>query len=65
MDTWSKVTEFFASGLFVLPTTLGIGMDSLEVFAATLGLMQILLVCVSLGGAPTITPPDDKNGKGR
>lgn len=43
MDTWSKVTEFLATGMFVLPTTLGIGLDSLEIFATALGLTQILL----------------------
>ena len=58
MDTWSKLTEFFATGMVVLPTTLGVGMDSLEIFVAALGAMQILLVCVGLGGAPL--PEHDK-----
>lgn len=62
MDTWSKVTEFFATGMVVLPTTLGVGMDSLEIFVAALGAMQILLVCVGLGGAPATVPDKDKAG---
>lgn len=60
MDTWSKITEFFACGLLVLPATLGIGLDSLEIFVAVLGLMQILFIGVSLG-APAVEPPADKN----
>lgn len=62
MDTWSKLTEFFATGMVVLPTTLGVGMDSLEIFVAALGAMQILLVCVGLGGAPL---PEHDKGKAR
>lgn len=56
MDTWTKWTEFFACGLFVLPAILGLGLDSFEVFAVSLGLMQILLIAVTLG-APTVTVP--------
>ena len=56
MDTWSKVTEFFACGLAVLPATLGIGFGSFEVFAVVLGLMQLLLIGVTLG-APTADRP--------
>jgi hypothetical protein len=56
MDTWTKWTEFLACGLFVLPATLGLGLGSFEVFAVTLGLMQILFVTLSLG-APTVTIP--------
>lgn len=62
MDTWTKWTEFFACGLFVLPAILGIGLDSLEVFAATLGLMQILLIAVALG-SPTVTVPASRDGE--
>lgn len=58
MDIWTKTTEFLACGLMVLPAELGIGMNSFEVFAATLGLMQILLIAVTIGG-PTVPPPDD------
>lgn len=56
MDTWTKLTEFLACGLFVLPAMLGFGLDSFEVFAVTLGLMQILLIGVTVG-APTVVPP--------
>jgi len=53
MDRWSKITEFFACGLLVLPTTLGIGLDSFEVFGITLGIMQLLLIGATCG-APTV-----------
>lgn len=56
MDKWTKWTEFFACGLFVLPAMLGIGLDSFEAFAVTLGLMQIVLIAVTLG-APTVAAP--------
>lgn len=56
MDTWTKWTEFLACGLFVLPATLGLGFGSFEVFAVTLGLMQILFITLSLG-APTVAAP--------
>ena len=59
MDTWSDITEFFAAGLFTLPTVLGIGLDSFEVFVAALGLMQILFVCIALG-APTVHPENER-----
>ena len=59
MDTWTKWTEFLACGLFVLPTMLGIGMDSFEVFGVSLGLMQILLIGVTVG-APTVSPAAEK-----
>lgn len=64
MDTWTKWTEFLACGLFVLPAILGLGLDSFEAFAVTLGLMQILFITVSLG-APTVTVPakSDEDGK--
>jgi hypothetical protein len=61
MASWNDVTEFLATGMVVLPTTLGIGMDSLEVFAVTMGAMLILLICVGLGGTPSIYLPDDKD----
>lgn len=56
MDIWTRLTEFFACGLLVLPATLGIGLDSFEVFAVTQGLMVLLLIMVSLG-APAVAPP--------
>ncbi|MBS1145026.1 MAG: hypothetical protein H6R14_2432 [Proteobacteria bacterium] len=59
MDRWTSLTEFFACGLFVLPAILGIGLDDFEVFAVTLGLMQLLLIAVTLG-APTVAAPSDK-----
>jgi hypothetical protein len=65
MDTWTNLTEFFACGLLVLPATLGVGLDSFEVFALTLGLMQLLLIAVSIGG-PTVAAPggkDDRSSK--
>jgi hypothetical protein len=59
MDTWSKWTEFFACGLFVLPATLGIGLDSFEAFGVSLGLMQIVLIAVTLG-APSAPQPEEQ-----
>lgn len=59
MDTWTKLTEFFACGLLVLPAMLGYGLDSFEVFAVTLGLLQIVMITVTLG-APTLTLPESK-----
>ncbi len=56
MDTWSKWTEFFACGLLVLPGTLGIGLDSFEVFAISLSLMLLLLIGFTMG-APAVTKP--------
>lgn len=56
MDTWTKWTEFFSCGLFVLPVFLGIGLDSFVAFAVTLGLMQILLILVTIA-APTVAAP--------
>ncbi|WP_153144820.1 hypothetical protein [Dechloromonas sp. H13] len=65
MDIWTKLTEFLACGLFVLPAMLGFGLDSFEVFAVTLGLMQILLIGVTVG-APTVMPTHhDDAGKHR
>lgn len=58
MDHWSKLTEFFACGLAVLPATLGIGFDSFEVFATTLALMVLLLIGLTMS-APTVRPPTD------
>lgn len=54
MDIWTQWIEFLACGLFVLPATLGIGLGSFDTFAVSLGVMQILLITVSLG-APTVT----------
>lgn len=60
MDTWTNLTEFLACGLLVLPAVLGVGLDSFEVFAITLGLMQLLLIAIT-AGAPTVMPSrDDK-----
>ena len=56
MDRWTKLTEFFACGLAVLPATLGIGLDSFEVFGVTLALMQIVLIGVTIG-APSVPAP--------
>jgi hypothetical protein len=56
MDPWTKLTEFLACGLAVLPATLGIGFDSIEVFATTLSLMVLLLIGFTMG-APTGAPP--------
>lgn len=64
MDPWTKWTEFLACGLFVLPATLGVGLDSFEAFAVTLGLMQILFVMLSLG-APTVMPAKSDKKPGR
>lgn len=58
MDTWTNLTEFLACGLLVLPATLGVGLDSFEVFAVTLGLMQLLLIAIT-AGAPTVMPASD------
>lgn len=62
MDTWTKWTEFLACGLFVLPAILGLGLGSFEVFAVTLGLMQILFIILSLG-APTVPAPAKNENK--
>jgi hypothetical protein len=66
MDNWSKVTEFFACGVLVLPATLGTGLDSFEVFATTLALMMLLLIGVTLG-APAVVPGEveDEDGERR
>ncbi|WP_153131356.1 hypothetical protein [Dechloromonas hortensis] len=60
MDIWTKLTEFLACGLLVLPATLGFGLDSFEVFAITLGLMQLLLIGVTVG-APSAPPSPAKD----
>ena len=62
MDKWSKLTEFFACGLLVLPAMLGFCNDSFEVFAVTLALMQLLLIAVTLG-APSAPAPDEGNDR--
>lgn len=64
MDTWTKWTEFLSCGLLVLPVFLGVELDSFEVFAVTLGIMQILLILVTIG-APTVEAPGeaDKSSK--
>lgn len=60
MDRWSKWTEFFACGLFVLPAVLGFGLDSFDVFAVTLAVMQIALITVTLGApARDDSEPDE------
>ncbi len=66
MDTWSKWTEFFACGLLVLPGTLGIGLDSFEVFAVSLSLMLLLLIAFTLGAPAVIKPAKaDESSKER
>ncbi len=60
MDTWTKLTEFFACGLAVLPATLGYGFDSFEVFAVTLAIMLLLLIGFTIG-APAVQPAPAKN----
>jgi len=64
MDRWTKLTEFFACGLAVLPATLGIGLDSFEVFATSLGLMLLLLIGVTIG-APAVPPPSESGSDGK
>lgn len=59
MDIWTELTEFLLCGLMVLPLTLGFGMGSFEVFAVTLGLMQVALIAV-LSGAPNRPDETDK-----
>lgn len=54
MDIWTRITEFLICGLLVLPLTLGFGLHNFEIFAVTLGLMQVLLIAV-MTGAPTVT----------
>ncbi|WP_234086109.1 hypothetical protein [Azonexus sp. R2A61] len=63
MDRWTKLTEFFACGLAVLPATLGIGLDSFEIFATSLGLMLLLLIGVTIG-APAVPPPSESGSDG-
>jgi hypothetical protein len=58
MDTWTKWTEFLACGLLVLPLTLGLGLDSFEVFALALAPMLIALIAFTVG-APLVEPPED------
>ena len=60
MDRWTKITEFFACGLFVLPAVLGLGLDSFEAFGVSLGIMQLLLIGVTIG-APAVPLPKDKD----
>ncbi|MBS1188391.1 MAG: hypothetical protein H6R10_183 [Rhodocyclaceae bacterium] len=64
MDTWTKWTEFLSCGLFALPPILGIGLDSFEAFAVTLGLMQILLIAVTMG-AQTVSAPARDDGRSK
>lgn len=60
MDIWTNLTEFLACGLLVLPATLGFGLNSFEVFAVTLGLMQLLLIGITVG-APSAPPSAAKD----
>lgn len=64
MDIWTKLTEFFACGLLVLPASLGLGLHSFDVFAATLALMQVAMIVV-MTGAPTVDPVPDEPSKSR
>lgn len=59
MDTWTKWTEFLACGLLVLPLTLGLGLDSFEIFALALAPMLLALIFITILGAPTIEGPED------
>lgn len=59
MDAWTKWTEFLACGLLVLPLTLGLGMDSFEVFALALAPMLLALILITVIGAPSIEAPED------
>lgn len=59
MDTWNKWTEFLACGLLVLPATLGLGLGSFEVFAVTLGLMQVIFVTLAVGASTVAAPAKD------
>lgn len=65
MDKWTKWTEFLACGLFVLPATLGLGLGSFEVFAVTLGLMQIIFIMLSLGAPAVVAPAKNDRKSGR
>lgn len=60
MDRSTKLTEFFACGLAVLPATLGIGLDSFEVFSVALCLMLLLLIGSTMA-APTVMPEEGKD----
>jgi hypothetical protein len=62
MDIWTKLTEFFACGLLVLPSCLGLGLHSFDVFAATLALMQVAMIVV-MTGAPSVAPAPDEAPK--
>ncbi|NMG65604.1 hypothetical protein GPA19_11660 [Azoarcus indigens] len=64
MDRWSKITEFLACGVLVLPLVIGFGMRSFEAFALTLAPMLLMLITVTLG-APTVPAPvdDDEHRK--
>lgn len=60
MIQWSKVTDFLAHGLLVLPLVLGFGMHSFDVFALTLAPMLLLLIGVTLG-APAVPAPAEED----
>lgn len=64
MDIRTKWAEFLSCGLFVLPAFLGIGLDSFEAFAVTLGIMQILLILVTMA-APAAGKDQDKQRRPR
>lgn len=59
MIQWSKVTDFLAHGLLVLPLVLGFGLHSFDAFALTLAPMLLLLIGVTLGAPATPAPAED------
>ncbi|QDF96290.1 hypothetical protein CJ010_06940 [Azoarcus sp. DD4] len=63
MIQWSKVTDFLAHGLLVLPLVLGFGLRSFDVFALTLAPMLLLLIGVTLGAPAVPAPAEDDERK--
>lgn len=59
MDRWSKITEFLACGLLVLPIFLGLATGSFDVFALTLAPLLLALIGVTLG-APAVPAPSER-----
>lgn len=51
MDNASKWTESFACGLAVLPVVIGVGTDSFDAFAITLGIMLVAFIAVTIGAS--------------
>lgn len=63
MNRWSKVTDFLAHGLLVLPLVLGFGLHSFDAFALTLAPMLLLLIGVTLGAPAVPAPAEKEDGK--